>query len=111
MDMASVPTDGSGRVLEIGNGWGSFLLYAAAKHPAVTFLGFSNSATQQAHIAAEASKRGLANVASLRVDINDFARTVCRAATAPGSLTGSSVVNASSTAKTTARRSKPWPRC
>lgn len=72
MDIASVPTDGSGRVLEIGNGWGSFLLYAAAKHPQVTFLGFSNSATQQAHIMLEAAARGLPNASSLKCDINDF---------------------------------------
>jgi cyclopropane-fatty-acyl-phospholipid synthase len=72
MDIASVPTDGSGRVLEIGNGWGSFLLYAAAKHPQITFLGFSNSATQQEHISRDAEARGLTNVKSLKCDINDF---------------------------------------
>ena len=47
MGIGDVPTDGTGRVLEVGNGWGSFLLYAAAKHPTITFTGFSNSSTQQ----------------------------------------------------------------
>ena len=66
MGIETVPTDGSGTVLEVGNGWGSFLLYAASKHPAITFVGFSNSATQQKHIMSEAERRGLGNVTSLR---------------------------------------------
>jgi cyclopropane-fatty-acyl-phospholipid synthase len=67
-----VPLDGSGRVLEVGCGWGSFLLYSAHKYPRVTFVGFSNSATQQAFIHSEAQRRGLGNLAVLRLDINDF---------------------------------------
>lgn len=74
MDIASVPRDGTGQILEVGCGWGSFLLYAAAKHPDINFTGFSNSATQIAYISGEAARRGLANVAALRLDINDFCR-------------------------------------
>jgi cyclopropane-fatty-acyl-phospholipid synthase len=72
MDIQAVPTDGSGAVLEIGCGWGSFLLYSAAKNPTVRFVGFSNSATQRAYISDEAERRGLGNVTVLRLDINDF---------------------------------------
>jgi len=79
MGIATVPTDGSGTVLEVGCGWGSFLLYSAAKHPAVKFVGFSNSATQRAHVAEEASRRRLHNVTVLRLDINDF----CEAGSLP----------------------------
>eukprot|EP00614_Pseudopedinella_elastica_P000282 CAMPEP_0172602146 /NCGR_PEP_ID=MMETSP1068-20121228/22361_1 /TAXON_ID=35684 /ORGANISM="Pseudopedinella elastica, Strain CCMP716" /LENGTH=363 /DNA_ID=CAMNT_0013403425 /DNA_START=15 /DNA_END=1106 /DNA_ORIENTATION=- len=61
-----------GKVLEIGCGWGSFLLYAASKNPRLEFVGFSNSATQRAYITSEAQRRGLTNVTALRVDINDF---------------------------------------
>ena len=72
MRIDEVPADGSGRVLEIGCGWGSFLLYAASKYPALNFVGFSNSSTQIAHILSEADNRGLKNVSALRLDINDF---------------------------------------
>ena len=86
MGIDEVPADGSGRVLEIGCGWGSFLLYAATKHPRVAFVGFSNSATQIAHIGAEAKARGLANVTALRLDINDF----CDAEIRPAAVFGTS---------------------
>lgn len=86
MSISDVATDGTGAVLEVGCGWGSFLLYAAAKHPSVKFVGFSNSATQQAHIAGEAERKGLSNVTALRLDINDFCDAGClpNTQTAPG---------------------------
>ena len=60
------------RILEIGCGWGSFLLYASAKFPSMDFVGFSNSSTQIAYIQREAHQRGLNNLKALKLDINDF---------------------------------------
>ena len=60
------------RVLEIGCGWGSFLLYAATKFPSLEFVGFSNSATQILHIQNEAKQKRLHNVKVMKLDINDF---------------------------------------
>ena len=76
--IANMATEGSDpnqermKVLEIGNGWGSFLLYASAKFPSLDFVGFSNSATQIKFIRGEAKNRGLNNVRVLKLDINDF---------------------------------------
>jgi len=44
----------------------------AEKYPASRITGVSNSATQKAHIDAEASRRGLGNVRILTVDMNVF---------------------------------------
>ena len=60
------------KVLEIGCGWGSFLLYASAKFPSLDFVGFSNSATQIRYIRDEATRKGLGNLKVLKLDINDF---------------------------------------
>ena len=60
------------KVLEVGNGWGSFILYTSAKFPSIDFVGFSNSATQIKFIREEAKSRGLSNVRVLKLDINDF---------------------------------------
>ena len=59
-------------VLELGCGWGSLTLWIAEKYPASRITGVSNSATQKAHIDAEASRRGLGNVRILTVDMNVF---------------------------------------
>jgi len=69
-DMDSVPT--GGRILEIGCGWGSLLLYSAQRYPHLRFVGFSNSATQIKHIRELAADRKLTNVRAVRLDINDF---------------------------------------
>ncbi len=59
-------------VLELGCGWGSLTLWMAEKYPASRITGVSNSATQKAHIEAEAARRGLVNVRILTVDMNVF---------------------------------------
>ena len=66
------------RILEIGCGWGSFLLYASAKFPSMDFVGFSNSSTQIAYIQREAHQRGLNNLKALKLDINDFCNNSMR---------------------------------
>ena len=60
------------RVLELGCGWGSFLLWAAERYPASRFTGVSNSAPQREFILARAKERGLANVTVLTADMNVF---------------------------------------
>jgi len=59
-------------ILELGCGWGSLTLWMAEKYPASRITGVSNSATQKAHIDAEAARRGLSNVRILTVDMNIF---------------------------------------
>ena len=54
-------------ILELGCGWGSLTLWMAEKYPASRITGVSNSATQKAHIDAEAARRGLGTV-----DMNVF---------------------------------------
>jgi len=59
-------------VLELGCGWGSFSLYAAARHPGSRFVGVSNSASQKAYIDAEARRHGLSNLEIITADVNSF---------------------------------------
>ena len=59
-------------VLELGCGWGSLTLWMAEKYPGSRITGVSNSATQKAHIDAEAARRGFKNVRILTADMNDF---------------------------------------
>jgi cyclopropane-fatty-acyl-phospholipid synthase len=59
-------------VLDLGCGWGSFTLWAAARHPTSRFLGVSNSRPQREHILAEARARGLSNVEVVTADMNAF---------------------------------------
>ena len=60
-------------ILELGCGWGSLTLFMAAAHPTSRVTAVSNSATQRAHITAEAQRRGLTNVAVITADMNAFA--------------------------------------
>ncbi|KXZ45644.1 hypothetical protein GPECTOR_52g44 [Gonium pectorale] len=60
------------RVLELGCGWGSFSLFAAARYPASTFTAVSNSATQKAFIDEEAKKRGITNLNVMTANMVDF---------------------------------------
>ena len=59
-------------VLDLGCGWGSFSLYVAARLPACRVLAVSNSKPQREFILARAAQRGLANVAVVTADVNDF---------------------------------------
>ena len=64
--------DNGMRVLELGCGWGSFLLWAANRYPRAQFLGVSNSRSQRDFVMAEAERRGLANVRATVADMNHF---------------------------------------
>ncbi len=59
-------------VLELGCGWGSLTLWMAEKYPASRITGVSNSASQKAHIEAQARARGLSNVRIITCDMNVF---------------------------------------
>ncbi|MCW3076168.1 MAG: SAM-dependent methyltransferase [Bacteroidetes bacterium] len=59
-------------VLELGCGWGSLLLFMAAKFPESNFTGVSNSSTQKIYIDEQAKAHGIKNVVVLTKDINDF---------------------------------------
>jgi cyclopropane-fatty-acyl-phospholipid synthase len=63
------------RVLELGCGWGSFSLYAAARFPASRITGVSNSRAQREYIESEARRRGLTNVEIITADMNSFDTT------------------------------------
>jgi cyclopropane-fatty-acyl-phospholipid synthase len=59
-------------ILELGCGWGSLTLWMAEHFPSARITGVSNSATQRAHIMAEAERRNLANIRILTADMNTF---------------------------------------
>ena len=59
-------------VLELGCGWGSFILFIASKFPNSSVVGVSNSRTQREYILSEAARRGLDNVEIVTADMNDF---------------------------------------
>jgi cyclopropane-fatty-acyl-phospholipid synthase len=56
-------------VLDLGCGWGSLALWAAARYPASRITAVSNSRTQRAFIAAAAAARGLANLRVVTADV------------------------------------------
>jgi cyclopropane-fatty-acyl-phospholipid synthase len=56
-------------VLDLGCGWGSLTLWAAARFPRSRFTAISNSRSQRAFIEAQARVRGLANVTVQTADI------------------------------------------
>lgn len=60
-------------VLELGCGWGSLTLWMAERYPASAITAVSNSASQRAHIEAQAQARGIGNVRVITCDMNDFA--------------------------------------
>ncbi len=57
------------RVLDLGCGWGSLTLWAAARYPGSRFTAVSNSRTQRTWIEAAARARGLANVEVRTADV------------------------------------------
>lgn len=60
-------------VLDLGCGWGSFSLHAAATWPDSRFLAVSNSRGQVEFIRRRASERGLENLEARVADVNVFA--------------------------------------
>jgi len=60
-------------VLELGCGWGSFSLWAAARFPDSRFTAVSNSSSQRAFIEATAARAGISNLRVITADMNDFA--------------------------------------
>jgi cyclopropane-fatty-acyl-phospholipid synthase len=56
-------------VLDLGCGWGSFSLWAAARYPASRITAISNSRTQRAFIAARAVERGITNLDVRTADV------------------------------------------
>lgn len=65
------------KVLELGCGWGSFSLYAAARYPGSHFLAVSNSMTQKEYIDGQARKRRLSNLRVVTSDMNEFEADEC----------------------------------
>jgi cyclopropane-fatty-acyl-phospholipid synthase len=62
-------------VLDLGCGWGSFSLYAAARYPNSRITGVSNSHSQREFIEGQARQRGLNNLTIITADINSFDTT------------------------------------
>lgn len=60
------------KVLDMGCGWGSFTLFAAAKYPANSFVAVSHSNSQREYIMGQVKERGLTNVHVITCDINTF---------------------------------------
>jgi cyclopropane-fatty-acyl-phospholipid synthase len=58
------------RILDLGCGWGSFSLWAAARYPGASITAVSNSVSQRQWIEAEANRRGLGNLRVLTRDVN-----------------------------------------
>jgi cyclopropane-fatty-acyl-phospholipid synthase len=57
------------RVLDLGCGWGSLSLWAAARYPNSRFVAVSNAATQRTFIEEQARRRGLANLEVRTADV------------------------------------------
>ncbi|MYF49174.1 MAG: class I SAM-dependent methyltransferase [Gammaproteobacteria bacterium] len=60
------------RILDLGCGWGSFTLWAAARYPNASVLAVSNSTSQGAAIKARARTLGLGNVRVRTADVNSL---------------------------------------
>ena len=59
-------------ILDLGCGWGSFSLFAAAKFPTSKFTAVSNSKDQINFINEEAAQRGLKNLTAIQKNINQM---------------------------------------
>ncbi len=60
------------RILDLGCGWGSFALWAAARYRHSTIIGLSNSVGQREHIEAQAAALGITNLRIRTGNIIDF---------------------------------------
>ena len=60
------------RILDLGCGWGSFALWAAARYPHSQVFGLSNSKGQREFIEGRAAERGLKNLVIRTGNIVDF---------------------------------------
>ena len=60
------------QILDLGCGWGSFTLFAAAKFPNSTFVAVSNSNDQIEFINNTAKARSLKNVKAIKQDMNNL---------------------------------------
>lgn len=60
------------KIMDLGCGWGSFSLWAAARFPGCTFTSVSNSNSQRAYIESQATARGLKNIEVITADMNTF---------------------------------------
>ena len=60
------------RILDLGCGWGSFCLWAAARYPQSTVVALSNSASQREYIEATARERGISNLVVRTGNVVDF---------------------------------------
>ena len=60
------------RILDLGCGWGSFTLFAAAKFPNSTFVAVSNSNDQIEFINNTAKARSLENIKAIKQNMNDL---------------------------------------
>ncbi|HSN17113.1 MAG TPA: cyclopropane-fatty-acyl-phospholipid synthase family protein [Gammaproteobacteria bacterium] len=67
--------DDGQEILDLGCGWGSFSLYAAATYPGSRVLAVSNSNSQREYIEAAARRQGLTNLEVVTADINVFDTT------------------------------------
>lgn len=61
------------RILDLGCGWGSFALWAAARYPAAAITAISNSRSQRGFIEARARERGLGNLTVVTGDVRTLA--------------------------------------
>lgn len=63
------------KVLDLGCGWGSFTLWAAARYPASHITAVSNSAGQRLFIEEQAKQRGLSNIEVITCNVAELAFT------------------------------------
>lgn len=64
------------KIMDLGCGWGSFTLYAAARFPGSQFVSLSNSSSQKEFIDNEAKKRGLTNIKVITANIVNYQHEV-----------------------------------
>lgn len=68
-ERAELDAPGVRRVLDLGCGWGSFSLWAAARYPHLEIWGVSNSRSQRLFIEETARRRGLTNLRVVTADV------------------------------------------